>query len=458
MSDWSADDSIIRYTGTLQSAYGHAYGQCPYVRISPTETDISDIDSVKQIHSPQDPYRKSDWYGPLTDGINGVYALLPNDAHRARRRAWGNLWSNTNISMMEPAVRKYVYICAEKINRELEAGRKPDLMHWFQFLTTDVIAEISYGKDMGMLENETVSSFVQDLLAILVIGAIRAQFPFLGMVQKIMSYIPHPSVQWFINANKRISDYSDQAILDYRREVQSARDKKGNLRPSLLATLLDDLDNPNVKHKMTMEEIRWEATDNLIGGSDTVTITATYLIWAIYRHPNVRAKLETELRNAIDDGQEITDEKIQHLPYLKIVIKEVLRLYSAGQFGLPRVVPDGGRLIGGYYFPAGTNVTSQGYTVHRDPEVFDEPYAFKPERWLNPTKEMENSLMPWGGHSRSCLGQNLAMMELRLIAAVMLTVCPSATLAEDCTDDSMELENYFVLRPKGHKCELVSSR
>ncbi|KAF3927103.1 hypothetical protein AA313_de0207183 [Arthrobotrys entomopaga] len=426
----------------------------PFVRISPTEIAICDIDVVKQIHSTQDPYRKSDWYGRLTDGIDATFAILPNEAHKARRRAWGNVWSNSYMMTMEPVIRKYVDMCAEKINREVEAGGRPDLMRWLQFMTTDIIAEISYGKSFDMLEKETVNPIVQDLLAIMLIGGIRAEFPFLKTVQKIMSYIPHPTIQWFVNCNQRVSDYGDQALSALRSEVQSSKDKNGNPRPSLMNKLLEDLSNPSIKHKMNMQEIRHEATNNMIAGSDTVTITGTYMMWVIYRNPDVREKLEAELKDNLG-GKEITDEKVQGLPYMRAVIREVLRLYAAAQMGLPRVVPEGGRWLGRYWLPAGTDVTSQGYTLHRDPKVFEDPDTFKPERWFNPTKEMEHWMMPWGGQSRR---QHLAMMELRLLAAVMLTYCPTTGLADSCTDESMEFENYFIVKPKGHKCELMKVR
>ncbi|KAK6527789.1 hypothetical protein TWF694_004769 [Orbilia ellipsospora] len=426
----------------------------PVVRISPTEIAISDIEAVKQIHSQQDPYRKSDWYSGLTGDLNAVFGLVHNDTHKARRRAWGTAWSHTNMTAMEPVIRKHVYTCVEKIKREIEGGRRVDLLAWMQFMTTDIISEISYGRDMGMLAKEMVNPLVQDLLAITVVGGIRAEFPSLQTVQKILSYIPHPTIQWFVNCDHRLESHGDKALSDLRREVQDCKDKSGNPRASLFTKLLDDVDNPSAKHKMTMEEIRHEAINNMIVGSDTVTVTGTYMLWAIYRHNEVREKLERELKDAGVAGGEITDEKCQNLVYLTAVIKEALRLYSAAPMGLPRVVPDGGRLLAGYFFPQGVNVTSQAYTLHRNPKIFEDPYAFKPERWLSPTKVMENYMMPWGGQTRSCLGQHLAMMELRLLAVVMLTLCPNAGLARTCTDESMEFENYFIIKPRSHRCDL----
>ncbi|KAK6355454.1 hypothetical protein TWF696_004551 [Orbilia brochopaga] len=426
----------------------------PFVRISPTEIAIADLDASKMIHSPYDPYRKSDWYLGMTGGIDAVFALIHNDAHKYRRKAYGNAFSNSNLAMLEPVVRKHVRTCVGKIKRDLDNGGVVDVMQWIHLMATDVIGEVSYGKNFGMLEREKDSPFVQDLMAIMMVGGIRAEFPaIVEALQSVVSHIPHPTLRWFAGCHTRVSEYGNKALSELQREVQNC--KGDNPRPSLFTKLLDGIDDPSVKYRLTMQEIAHEATNNMIAGSDTVTITGTYLLWVIYRQAEVRAKLLAELSTL--DG-EITDDKLQGLEYLRLVIKETLRLYAAAQMGLPRVVPDGGRQLGPYFFPAGTEVTTHGYTMHRDPTVFEEPFLFKPERWINATREMEASILSYGGASRSCLGQNLAMMELRLLAAAMLTVCPDAELAPSCTDESMEFENYFVVKPKSHKFEMQAAK
>ncbi|KAF3927968.1 hypothetical protein ABW20_dc0109482 [Dactylellina cionopaga] len=352
----------------LQEKYG------PFVRISPTEIAVADLNSIKAIHTGPDAYPKSDWYKGLTDGIDAVFALIHNDEHRHRRKAYGNAFSNTNIAKLEPVVRKHVNTCVEKIKREVDAGGRPNILQWVQFMSTDVIGDVSYGRDFGMLEKETTNPIIQDLMAIMMIGGVRAEFPFLKTIHTILSYIPHSKVQWFVNSNKRIAEYGDNALSDMRREIENCKDKHGNPRPSLFTKLLDDINDPSVKYKMDMEQLRHEATNNMIAGSDTVTITGTYMIWAIFRHPEIRKKLEEELDSMLG-RQEITDEKVQQLPYFKLVVKETLRVYSAAQFGIPRAVPEGGRQLGGYFFPAGTEVTSQAYTMHRNSKVFEDPYV-----------------------------------------------------------------------------------
>ncbi|KAF3200024.1 hypothetical protein TWF106_003514 [Orbilia oligospora] len=195
---------------------------------------------------------------------------------------------------------------------------------------------------------------------------------------------------------------------------------------------------------MSIEEVRDEALGFILAGTDTLTVTSTYLIWAVFRHKEVRKKLEAELSTL---GDNITDEGLQQLPYLRSVIKETLRLYAGAQIGLPRTVPQGGAQLGPYFLPEGTGVMTPIYSIHRDEKVFEEPTMFKPERWLNATQDMETAILAFGGASRT-------KMELRLLIAVVLKLCPDIELAESCTDESMEFAPRLFIAPRGGKCEL----
>jgi cytochrome P450 len=84
---------------------------------------------------------------------------------------------------------------------------------------------------------------------------------------------------------------------------------------------------------------------------------------------------------------------------LNNIIQETLRLYSAAQAGLPRVVPREGVTFAGFWIPGGTVTATQAYTLHRDADVFPEPLKFDPSRWENPTKAMKDAYMPFGGGS-----------------------------------------------------------
>lgn len=95
------------------------------------------------------------------------------------------------------------------------------------------------------------------------------------------------------------------------------------------------------------------------------------------------------------------DSMLKPLPYLNQVIDETLRLFAAAPSGLPRVVPPGGAELAGHWLPGGSTVTTQAYTLHRDPVVFPRPEVYDPSRWSSPTKAMKESSMHFGGGTRS---------------------------------------------------------
>jgi cytochrome P450 len=108
----------------------------------------------------------------------------------------------------------------------------------------------------------------------------------------------------------------------------------------------------------------------IVAGTDTTGVTTTYVIWAVLKHPEVKVRLQKELDSLLP-GFSITD--VQSLKYLHCVINEALRLYGAASSSLPRTTPRDGRQLGGYFIPEKTTVETQAFTLHRNPEIFEDP-------------------------------------------------------------------------------------
>ena len=166
-----------------------------------------------------------------------------------------------------------------------------------------------------------------------------------------------------------------------------------NPKPTLFTKMFD-----SEKSGLSHEQIRQEAQGYIIAGSDTTAVTLTYLIYAVSRDIRVRDKLVEELAAV---PELVADRDLRDLPYLNQIINETLRLYTAVPFGLPRTTPSEGANFNGYFIPGGTTVSTQSYSMHRDPTIFPDPDTFKPERWETVTKEMKDASIPFGGGSRS---------------------------------------------------------
>jgi len=121
---------------------------------------------------------------------------------------------------------------------------------------------------------------------------------------------------------------------------------------------------------------------------------------------------------------------------------------------LPRIVPETGWTYAGHYLPTGTMVGCQLFTLHFNPSVFPEPFAFKPERWLEgPSIEMQRDWIPFSLGVRACLARNLAQLELLL--AIREIVRQDLLSGAKPLGEEFESYEWFSSKLVGERLELV---
>lgn len=135
-------------------------------------------------------------------------------------------------------------------------------------------------------------------------------------------------------------------------------------------------------------------------------------------NPSIRQRLFDELKAAIPNPSAPPSlSELEKLPYLNAVVQEGLRLCEAVTHRIGRQFPDKTFNCHGYVIPAGSTLSMTGYLTHQNEDIYPEPQAFKPERWLEDGKRLERYLVSFNRGPRSCLGINLARAELFLILA-----------------------------------------
>lgn len=194
----------------------------------------------------------------------------------------------------------------------------------------------------------------------------------------------------------------------------AARRAEGNTdRRDVLAMLLQARDEDG--QGMTDVELRDELMTALAAGHET---TATGLAWAFERilsHPPVLARLQQEVKDA--GGKDASPDKLAALPYLDATIKEVMRLRP--------VIPMVGRVLqkpytlSGYDLPAGATIAACIYLAQRNPDVYPDPEAFKPERFVDGQPD-PTTWLPFGGGIRRCIGAAFANYEMKIVLATIL--------------------------------------
>lgn len=125
----------------------------------------------------------------------------------------------------------------------------------------------------------------------------------------------------------------------------------------------------------------------------------------LLNHPEVLRKAKLEIDSKVGHDRLIEEQDLRNLPYLQSIILETLRMFVPGPLGLPHEAATDCK-IRGYDVPQGTILVVNAWAIHRDPEVWDEPNTFRPERFQG--KEFEtHRMMPFGLGRRACPGMGL---------------------------------------------------
>ncbi|MGA1621613.1 MAG: cytochrome P450 [Synechocystis sp.] len=168
--------------------------------------------------------------------------------------------------------------------------------------------------------------------------------------------------------------------------------------------------------KMSDQELRDELMTLLFAGHET---TASAMAWALYwihRYPEVKAHILDELAALPADAGPMD---IARLPYLSAVCNETLRIYPVAIMTFSRQAEVDLTLMD-YAIPQGTQLMGCIYLLHQHPDLYPDPETFNPERFLE-RQFAPHEFMPFGGGERRCVGDALALFELKLALATLLT-------------------------------------
>uniref|UniRef100_A0ACD5YI79 Uncharacterized protein n=1 Tax=Avena sativa TaxID=4498 RepID=A0ACD5YI79_AVESA len=212
---------------------------------------------------------------------------------------------------------------------------------------------------------------------------------------------------------------------------------------------------------LTTGNIKAVILDLFNAGSETSANTLQWTMSELMRNPLVMQKVQTEVRNSLRGKLKVTEDDLADLKYLKLVIKETLRLHSVLPLLLPRECQETCTIMG-YHVPKGTTVFVNAWAISRDPKYWDDTETFKPERFDNiivDYKGTDFEFIPFGAGRRICPGITFAEANMELVLAALLYhfdwKIPSKALPDeiDMTEDmgiSVRRKNDLYLCPVVH--------
>lgn len=319
-------------------------------------------------------------------GLFGVNST----AHTQQRRLVMPAFHKQRID----SYRDDIVSITDSVLEQLPVGEVCDIADVMRLLTMRVASKTLFGCDIG---ESNAGKLLQESLGM--IGTpLMVLLPF---------DIPGLPYHRFLNLIAQLDDEMRSLIA---RKLEQSTDA-----PDVLSMLLSARDAESGQ-KLSEDELLGHTGVFFAAGHETSSNALTWTLFLLSQHPQVAADLFDELDSVLH-GEAPTIDQLQQLPLLERVIKESMRVLCP--------VPWNGRVtsqdttLGGYDLPAGTEVFVSIYQTHHMSQVYPEPEKFNPDRWL--TQEPTNfEYNPFSAGSRTCIGAAFAMMEIKLVLAILL--------------------------------------
>ncbi|KAL3537122.1 hypothetical protein ACH5RR_000488 [Cinchona calisaya] len=224
--------------------------------------------------------------------------------------------------------------------------------------------------------------------------------------------------------------------------------RKGNAESGdedLIDVLLKQQESGNLQIPITTRNIKAVILDIFTAGTDTSSVTTEWSLSELMRHPEIMAKAQAEARHVCKGKKTIEEDDIQNLKYLKMVIQETLRLHPPSPL-IPRSSRENHE-VNGCMIPEKSRVLVNFWAIGRDPEYWDEPEKFKPERFEHKSVDYlgtQSEYIPFGTGRRMCPGITFGLASVELSLANLIYHF-DWRLPHGMKPNDLDMDEYFGL-------------
>ena len=323
---------------------------------------------------------------------------IDGEKHRQQRRAVQPAFHKKQVEGYASIINQYT----QELLRTWYPGDRLDMSRALQELTLRIVSKCLFSIDLssqlgplsdafdGVIGSST--SMAEDLLNI------RIDNPITGYGKRMAATRQLDMLIYTLIAQRRDDDRDYNDVLSMLMSAQSGEEQDT---------------------KLTEKQIHDHILTFIAAGHETTAITLVWTLYLLSQYPQVRIKLQDEIRSVLA-GREPTIDDLAKIPYLDWVLDESMRLYPPAWLQMRFVSKESE--IDGVKLPVGTLLILSQWVMHRLPEIWQDAEVFKPERW-DPANEQHipsGAYFPFGGGPRTCIGMPLAQLEARIILATIL--------------------------------------
>ncbi|CAL5088882.1 unnamed protein product [Urochloa decumbens] len=365
----------------------------------------------------------------LGEGDNTISRASYGPVWRLLRR---NLVSETlhpsRVRQFEPARRWVRRVLADKL-REASSGpdtSPPQVVETFQYAMFCLLVLMCFGERLDEPAVRAIAAAQREALVYR-----SRNMPVFAFLPAVTKHLFRARLDKVRAQRQRLTELF-LPLIDARREVKKnqggepRKEQETTFEHSYVDTLLD-IKLPDGDRPLTDDEMVLLCAEFLDAGTDTTSTALQWIMAEFIKNPTIQEKLYSEITAiTTDDKEEVCEEDVHKMPYLKAVILEGLRKHPPAHFVLPHKAAEDMEL-GGYLIPKGTMVNFMVAEMSRDEREWENPTEFLPERFLpggdgegvDVTGTKGIRMMPFGVGRRICAGLSIAMLHLEYFVANM---------------------------------------
>ena len=334
----------------------------PFVRVGSSDLMIVHPLGVPAIHGAQSPCRKASWYDEDWPR-QSIHTSRDHRFHGDRRRVWSQSFSDKALRGYESRIIVYNKAL---INRLGEHGGQPvNAAKWFNYYSYDVMGDLAFSKDFGMLSSGEQHFAVELLDDALSVQGLKLP----TWIFRMLIAIPGLTEKYW-----RFIQYCDEQLAAKMAEEKSDK-------PNLMSVLLARAGpQPSQQDLLNLQS---DSRTIIVAGSDTTAATLSHIFYLLAKHPEHVVKMRQELLPLMNSDGTFEHQKIQRADHLDAVINEALRLYPVPPTAIVRKTPPEGIIVDGTYIPGNMNVWTPQYVIGRSEAAYERPFDFIPERWYS---------------------------------------------------------------------------
>ncbi|XP_034863005.1 sterol 26-hydroxylase, mitochondrial [Mirounga leonina] len=352
-------------------------------------------------------------YGPFTTEGQQWYELRHTLNQRMLKPREAALYTDVVNKVIDDFVAHLNRLLAESASGD----QVSDMAHHFYYFALEAICYILFERRIGCLERPIPEDTVAFVTSVGLMFQNSVYVTFLPKWTRSLL----PFWKRYLDGWNTIFSFGKKLIDQKLKDIEIQLQTKGPDEIQISGYLHFLL----TRGQLSTHEAMGSLPELLLAGVDTTSNTMTWALYHLSKNPEIQAALHKEVVGVVPAGQVPQHKDFAHMPLLKAVLKETLRLYPVVPMN-SRVITEKEIEVNGFLFPKNTQFVFCHYVVSRDPDIFPQPESFQPYRWLRKSQPAALGVqhpfgsVPFGYGVRACLGRRIAELEMQLLLSRLI--------------------------------------